>query len=376
MLPSIVIVSLMTFTALASADDNAPLSAGTYNLISPIVDDDAQLFLADTKAKAASKNDLMAVLQYQTKVKSQGQRNTCTIFAITGLLESLLLTNNTSLKTIDLSEQWVQYLVALRSPSGGANGSTVPINFAQIQKYGIAEDAFLKYNETLWTDKTSQAQKTCTKLTALNLTRCLMSQMHPSLMTAKDTDLLDTKNALYNPEFVKARASASYQKKNFAAKMDGYIVGSTSSIKSRLRDGLPLTLEINIFYGSWNHSHGNSIGIDTDVSLFKKGIITYPERKSMDFTKSPTAPARHAVVIVGYDDDVEVTYTKNMTDGTIKTFTRKGVYYFKNSWGTKKFGSQFKVEGKTVPGFGMIVQDYANEFGQFYAIDLATGTAI
>ena len=62
--------------------------------------------------------------------------------------------------------------------------------------------------------------------------------------------------------------------------------------------------------------------------------MSYPEQGSMDRSASRKLAARHAVQVIGYDDDVVVTYTKKMTDGSFRNFQRKGVYYIKNSWGT------------------------------------------
>ncbi|MBK7961490.1 MAG: hypothetical protein IPK04_10000 [Bdellovibrionales bacterium] len=73
-----------------------------------------------------------------------------------------------------------------------------------------------------------------------------------------------------------------------------------------------------------------------------------------------------SIVLVGYDDNVEVTVDSLMDDGTTKSFTYRGVYYFKNSWGTDKFGVQFSLNGKVYPGYGMITQKYAHDFGQFF----------
>jgi C1A family cysteine protease len=75
------------------------------------------------------------------------------------------------------------------------------------------------------------------------------------------------------------------------------------------------------------------------------------------------------VLIVGYDDSVTYTHTVRMTDGGSKTFTHTGVYYFKNSWGTD-WGSNFSIKGHWHAGYGMITQDYANEFGQFFTFGL------
>lgn len=369
------IVGLLVLGFLMPAQsEDFPLSEPLGTLQSPLVDETSLYFI--NNQNTTTKSDLMAALKYQTKVKSQGQRNTCTVFAITALIESLFLARHTNIKTVDFSEQWLQYLVALRSPSGGANGSTVLINFGEIKKFGFATEEHMPYNSSLWTEDSPQANSLCSGLSPLNTTRCLMSQTHPTLMSTSDANLLNKQNKLHNPRFVAARQTALESRSYLTPYMKGFVVGNTSAIKQRLRNGSPMTLEINIYYGSWNHGAGESLGIDIDNELFRKGIITYPEKKSVDLIQSPKAPARHAVEIVGYDDSVEMTYTKKMQDGTTKTFTRKGVYYFKNSWGTHKFGSQFKAEGKKIPGFGMITQDYAHHYGQFFAIDLAPGQDI
>ena len=171
-----------------------------------------------------------------------------------------------------------------------------------------------------------------------------------------------------DPEFLEAKSSAMEMKAAFINSLSGEIVKSTSKIKQYLRQGIPLTLEINVYYGAWGHSAADKLGIDREASQYSKGIITHPERGTIDAKISPTKPARHSVEVMGYDDYVELTYTKKMVDGSTKSFTRKGVYYFKNSWGTGGFGSKFKLGNKRIPGFGMILQDHANQDGQFFAV--------
>ena len=124
-------------------------------------------------------------------------------------------------------------------------------------------------------------------------------------------------------------------------------------------------MDINFFYGSWNHKLAQDLNIGRDLDLWSKGIVTYPEPSSADFQYSDHLPAAHSVLIVGYDDSVMVKYSKKMLDGSIRNFQRKGVYYFKNSWGTDSFGIRFQWNENFFPGYGMIVQDYANEYGQF-----------
>jgi hypothetical protein len=369
------VLALFVTTSKAPASELFPLSEPVGDLIHPTVDaDDTVIYETGGKnGDVASRSDIWQVLDNQTSVKAQGQRNTCTVFSTTALLESLLLAAHPELKTIDLSEQWLQYLVALRSPTGGANGSMVTTNFEQIKRHGISLEDKMPYSGTLWSEKNIPAD--CQGLNALQLTRCLSSQAHPELLQTPDAELLNKSSRLFNPQFVEARKAAHEIRSTVGPRLLGGIVGSSSQIKSLLRRGIPLTIEINVFYGTWNHSAGTNFGIDIDRNYFTNGVVTYPEKGSLDAQISPRHLARHSVVIVGYDDNVEVSYKKKMADGTTQTFTRKGVYYFKNSWG-KKFGGQFKLDRKRIPGFGMMTQDYAHQFGQFFAIDYNPGTAL
>jgi C1A family cysteine protease len=139
-----------------------------------------------------------------------------------------------------------------------------------------------------------------------------------------------------------------------------------SEARGLLDSGRPVTLDIDFYYGAWNHRKATEYGISRDQSQWEAGIVGYPESDTIDEQQSRIHRAGHSIVIVGYDDSVEVTTQIAMTDGSTKTFTRKGVYYFKNSWGTEKFGVKFSVEGKNFPGYGMITQDYAHDYGQFY----------
>jgi hypothetical protein len=59
-----------------------------------------------------------------------------------------------------------------------------------------------------------------------------------------------------------------------------------------------------------------------------------------------------------------------MADGSTKEFRYKGVYFIKNSWGATNFGVNTEIEGKTFPGYGIITQKYAEEFGGFYRLQL------
>ena len=316
-----------------------------------------------------NRSDVNAVLPYMTSVKNQGQRSLCTVFSFTALLESLVLKKYPQLspKQVNFSEEWVQYLVALQSKSGGGNGARLEDIFKQVKRYGIADEKTLPYDGTLWTaDGPDDAIKRCGPIKdTLSQKRCYSSHYSPNLIAQSDAKLRESGYE----DFANSILSAN-QNFELIGNVQSKII-NVSEAKRLLSKGIPVALKIRVYFGSWNHARGDDYGIDRDPSLYQKGIVTFPEKNSVDKIQSELAEhlAIHSVLLVGYDDTTPVTYKKLMKDGTTKEFTRYGVFYFKNSWDPKKFGRQFKIGKKQIPGFGMIVQTHA-EMGQFFAMTL------
>ncbi len=315
-----------------------------------------------------SKSDLWAVLKNQTSVKWQGHRSLCTIFSSIAVVEALYMTQNPGAKELDLSEEWLQYLNALHSETGGGNGATLKRTFDLMKQYGVAMEKDMPFDPNNWSESSPEAQKHCKGLSDsmgnLRLTRCLNGHRDVKLMQYSQEQLESI-----DPRLAKARESAKASLSTVLANLNFRNL-NPEQVKESLRRGLPVAVVMNFYYGSWNHKGGLALGID-DISsdLFAKGVVTYPEKGSKDAELSlKNGVNRHSVEIVGYDDNIEMTYTKKMMDGSVKTFTRKGVYYFKNSWDKKKFGSKFKVDNKKIPGFGMMAQDHANHLGQFMGV--------
>lgn len=199
--------------------------------------------------------------------------------------------------------------------------------------------------------------------TSLSYTRCLYGKRPANYINLSDEAL---KGLPGGREFQQARSGAQ-NFLSFTKDLRARVI-SAAQAKSYLDQVYPLALEINIYHGSWNTSVAKDKDMHYDKSLYRAGIVTYPERGSMDRRLSPALGDRHAVQLVGYDDDIEVTYQKRMTDGSLKEFTRKGVYIFKNSWGTREFGRRFRYDGLRMPGLGMIPQDHVHDFGKITVI--------
>ena len=173
-------------------------------------------------------------------------------------------------------------------------------------------------------------------------------------------------------EFINARnEAADFKKKNLKFSSNNFFVGSVNEVKTLLQKGIPVILEVDFYYGSWNHREADEFGIGRNLDHWSAGIVTYPEMGSLDAEESRKHPAGHSILVVGYDDNALVEKTIKMSDGTTKKFTYKGVYYFKNSWGTSSFGRNFTIDGVNYPGYGMMVAKYAEELGQFFQMPLA-----
>jgi hypothetical protein len=307
------------------------------------------------------------MIAQQSPVKDQASRGTCSIFSATALIESMLIVNGFMKPDVDMSEEWLQYLTTQSSPT---EGSISPDNFKLLRDWGIASEANLPYGGEGWTSKASGlAAARCGHLPrGLKLRACLISHRDPDLLQMGDKELSNPNDVHYDPEFIHARQEALENRDRYLSKKsnkDG-VVPTVSEIKSLLAAGIPLTLDIDFFYGAWNYE--NKKGIFTSKKAWQEGVITYPEKGSVD--RGLRDSGGHSVVVVGYDDEVEVKYKVSMRDGSNKWFTRKGVYYIKNSWGTTDWGKNFTVGGRRFPGYGMILQDNAHEYGQFFHLDL------
>lgn len=349
------------------ADEVAPLDPPYQNLQHPKVV--KKFIFADaTIFRAKPKVTVETVIAQQSPVKSQIERGTCSIFSATALLEHLLIKRGDT--NVDLSEEWLQYLVSQGTSSEGSYSSK---NFDLLMSYGSPAEETLPYIGAKWNDLNAVgAQERCGHLAeSPTLPNCLVAHRDPALLKLSDEYLLDFNSSAYDPQFYFARTEAKQNKEKFfkpTSKRDS--LWNTAVIKERLDQGVPVILDISFYYGAWNHRVAEELGINRDMDLWAQGIVTYPEDGTMDRQMSPTKTAGHSVVIVGYDDDRVIEFTTNMADGTMKTFKRKGVYYFKNSWGASNFGVTTTIGNQIYSGYGVITQDYANQYGGFHTLTL------
>lgn len=309
------------------------------------------------------RNDVLSVLQKQTEVRAQGSRGTCSIFSATALLESLMVSEFGASNSLNLSEEWLQYITHLNSTDEGSYSTA---NFRAIARHGMATEKSWPYVGASWKSihDSPLAMDRCGDLKGQRLELCLVAHHNTDFMQMSLPEL-----KAVDPQFLQIRVEADQMKIKYLASMKSQYVGiiaDEAKIKKLLLQKIPLTLDLDFYYGAWNHSKAPELGLKRNMDHWVRGIVGYPEIGSKDRTVSNQMPAGHSIVLVGYDDDMEIEFEVQMADGSVQKTVRKGVYFFKNSWGTGSFGSQTIISGKNTPGYGMIIQDYAHDFGTFY----------
>ena len=370
-----VIVTLFIVTpgslAAASDETHPPLSGPFQLLQHPSPEDQVLAVSRDALVlnRPPVRSSFPEAYQNQSSVRTQGSRGTCSIFSTTAWIESWLIREKTTGSDIDLSEEWLAHVVARTL---NQDGSESDFNFEMISEWGLPSESTFKYIKTDWQDKDwsnkPRAAARCGHLRGrLPRKVCLIGHWDPGLLDLGGSELREKSRLL-----LKARNEAENFKNQFGGELqDPRIIHSVREVKSLLASGNPVVLDQEFFYGAWNHGTAEDLRIGVDPQAWARGDIGYPEPHSLDRLKSPKKPTGHSILIVGYDDEAEIQTTTRMEDGSVKTFTYRGVYYFKNSWGSASFGNEFEADGIRAPGYGRITQRYAHEFGSFLTLDQA-----
>jgi hypothetical protein len=368
----VLIIVLWSLAAGAFAADSFPRVGRPYkNLEHPLRAGEFTLEDIPLGPDSDLPSSAIELLKLRAPVRDQGPRGTCGMFSTAAYMEYMLMKRFGATRQVDLSEQWLQYLIA---QDNDEEGSEAYLNLEAIMQYGMASEKAWPYNPDVWEklDSTPMAKQYCGHLKGRPLKSCLVGQRDPALLAQADEQLSGEGAEYFDPEFLAARKDAKTFKASYLTSAvhsrSNYAVRTVSEAKKVLASGEPVILEVEFFYGAWNHGGAGKLGISRDEEQWLEGIVNYPEEGSADRAYSKKDPGGHSIVVVGYDDDIEVTTTVKMKDGSMQTFTHKGVYYFKNSWGTDTFGSKFNVGRRSLPGYGMITQDYAHDFGAFYRL--------
>ncbi len=324
------------------------------------------------------KSDTLAVIAQQTPIRNQSARGTCSIFSAIALAEAQLLKLGQVDSTADFSEEWLQYTVmSTKRPSHTGeveDGSWTSYNFQMFQAYGVVEEPLMPYIGETWKalDSSPLALLRCSLLQNLDLSRCLLGHRNPNLLFASDEDLRGPQSAVRDLEFLAARERAYELRGQYFGSLSrsGHQVWRLEEAKALLAQGEALILDLDFFYGAWNHRKAEELNIGRDLEAWRRGEVGFPEVGSADRARSHQEPAGHSIVIVGYDDEAVIETEVLMEDGTREKFSYTGVLYFKNSWGTSQFGAETRIEGVRAPGYGVISQKYAWTYGQLFRLRL------
>jgi len=312
-------------------------------------------------------SDVEAMIELQTPVKTQGNRGTCTIFSTTAHLEAIYMMLYKPNTYPDFSEEWLQFInIANREDIG--EGSNTPRNIFLSMKHGLVNEKDWRYDPNDWTEypKTSPQFRYCNKIHKedIPLKRCLLAHGDPNLILGESDTLRKD-----HQKFVQLADTAKVLKQDFLLKHFVKNIRSLTTvgqIKYLLASGTPITLGIDFYYGSWNHRKSDEFGIGRDLNAFDNGFVSYPEIGSVDRIESEKKGSGHAVLVVGYDDNIVITSKIKMTNGEYKQFKYRGAYIIKNSWGTESLGKDFMYKGKKYPGYAYITYKYAHQFGGFF----------
>jgi hypothetical protein len=323
-------------------------------------------------------SNIEEVISYQTSVKRQRSRGTCTIFTTTGLIESYLkrkaIISNLDQDDYDFSEEWLEYLAMRKKTS---EGSSTSINMRNVLENGMPHEKDWEYIGQKWlsVDDFSLAKERCGNLENDLQLSCLWGHRNPLLLDLSDKELMNPKSQNFDPVFKNIRQSAQVNLKkiitNTFKKRKSFKIHDLKWVKTYLNKGYPLIMGLKLYYGSWNHSKTEKFDIQPrDKDKWYQGIVGYPEPGSKDKSICDIKGGGHSLIIVGYDDERIIKTKMLMENGSYQDFSYKGVYYFKNSWGTGGSGRDFTLNGIAYPGYGVITQKYAHEHGRFFHFPL------
>lgn len=357
-----------SFSVSAQDIEKAYLDSPYENLVHPIND-------LKTLKSNFEKSETLEMLKFQSSVKSQGSRGTCSIFSATAMVEAMLKINKKvgMDEEIDLSEEWLQYIAVsyTRSTTGGSYSSK---NFRLLLEFGMVYEDTLAYDPDDWSSSSwGVAADRCNHLVERDLRVCKLAHFDPSLYSMTEEEL--NGSLIFGAkDILNSKKDAAKFRDDYLEKKEGatFPIYSISEIKALLKKGVPVTLGLDFFYGAWNHQTADTLDIGRSLSDWQNGIVGYPEKLSVDYLQSRKTEnkAGHSILVVGFDDTKVIETNVRMKDGTMKKFSYQGVYYFKNSWGTDSFGIETLIDNELFPGYGIITQQYAHEYGAFYQLPL------
>ena len=316
--------------------DNDPPLARRDDLFmgAPKADEIAREFKADEVLPAS----FTELVELMSPVKSQGSRGVCSIFSTVGLMEHLYLSAGAD--DPDFSEQYLQWSAKFQVGSfRNTSGSNASFNLQAINRFGIVVESLWPYESTQWGPGNDP-------------------ECDPMADGDEDDEGMPTK--CYTNGQPPA-AAVSGQKFGLPA---GRFL-SVLDVKSHLKNRQTAVIaDLDFFYQAWNHRRST---LPTNKGYWDQGYVLYPN--DQDKRVSLEKRAGHSIVLVGWDDTLEVPVMDDSGEQVIgsdgEPVVERGFYLFKNSWGTAGFG----IQNDHGAGYGWISQRYVREFGSIRISD-------
>ncbi len=320
----------------SDAEDDARLSS--YESVFAGAPDNRTL-PTEGKADAVYPAKFSDLLREQSPVRNQASRGVCSIFSTVALMEHLYI--KAGVATPDFSEQYLQWSVKNEVGSfPHSGGSSADANLRAISRFGIVEEAAWPYESYGWT-------------------------------SANDPECKDDDEAENQPTkcYTNGEPPAGARMAQKVKLPAGRYV-STRDLKDRLfRKKTGVIVGLDFFYQAWNHRLSK---LPVNAESFRQGIVLSPNDD--DVTESHKQRAGHSILIVGWDDTVELPIVdkdgKPVLGADGKARTEKGFWIFKNSWGTTRFG----VTNPNGAGYGYLSMRYVDDYGSAYTSDVPTVT--
>lgn len=320
-----------------TGDDDFPLSD-----VSPLYEDapaDRGMSLPFDSKADDTLPDQFDLMEFQSPVRSQGRRGTCSIFATTALMESLYISEGT-ITDPDFSEQFLQWSAKFEVNSfPNSSGSSSSYNLQAINRFGIVEESVWPYEASQWGVNDDPA---CTGDD--QPTRCYTNGEPPAEALEAQRFTLP-RGRWINPS---------------ARSLQGHLVSTRT----------PVVVGGDFFYQAWNHGRSN---LTTSSEYSRAGYVLSPNQEDID-DSSGDRSAGHAFLIVGFDSTLSVPRRdgegNEILDDNGEPEMETGFFLFKNSWGTGRFGTT-NPHGA---GYGWISYAYVERYLTAYRAGLPTVT--
>jgi hypothetical protein len=273
--------------------------------------------------------DLVAL---QSPVKSQGSRGVCSIFSTVALMEHLYMKEGAV--SPDFSEQHLQWSVKSElgrfKHTSGSNGSA---NIEAISRFGVVEESVMPYESSPWS-----------------------AADDPACAKKSDEDEEETPTFCFtNGDPSEEVMSAPRFKLPYGSR---WVSSRVNNIKAFLYENESAVVAgMTFFYQSWNHGRSE---LPVSSAYKTAGYVLYPTAKDKELSEAKRAG--HSILIVGWDDELEVPVRdengKPVLDDNGNEVTERGFFLFKNSWGTSAFGTTNPFGA----GYGWLSMRYVEEY--------------